>query len=176
MCSSDLHGTFNKLGVVLKIGENNFVIAQNRRGAATVLADERAEVTLPNLFAPVVQSGEEVMIGLVPDDIDAVGIDGWRGRSKAVVLMFLEWLKVKIPFPKDFAVLCVNAKHGYAAGPACCASHKKTLTPKHGRGMATAGQRDLPMHIRIADFDRQIRCMPYAGAVWPSEAGPFLRR
>src|SRR5437660_12711673 len=42
---------FHEFCIVLFVAENHFVLVNDRRYAAAMLADKRAEVALPNLFA-----------------------------------------------------------------------------------------------------------------------------
>src|SRR5437763_8261695 len=61
---------FHEFCVVLLVAENDFVFVNDGRYATAMLADKRAEVALPKLFAVVIQRREHVMIGLVPYEVN----------------------------------------------------------------------------------------------------------
>ena len=79
-----------------------------------MLADEGAEVALPNLLAVVIERGQQIMIGFVPNDINALAIDCGRGRSVAVEWVAREWSQRKIPAPEQATVVGAQAEHGEA--------------------------------------------------------------
>src|SRR6266478_1773200 len=80
-------GALDEFLVVLKIGQNNLVIAHNGGGAAAMLAHKRAEVSLPNNLAFMIQSGQKVMIWFIPHDINAVAIHCRSGGGIAIELV-----------------------------------------------------------------------------------------
>ena len=84
------HWAFDKFRVILEVGQDHFVIAENGRGAAAMLADIRAEVALPGHFPLMIQRRKKVMIRFVPGHINAFGIHCRRGGGEAVVRMFDE--------------------------------------------------------------------------------------
>src|SRR5207248_1877736 len=66
---------FHEFCIVLFVAENHFVLVNDGRDATAMLANKRAEVALPNLFAVMVECREHVVIGLVPDEVSALGIN-----------------------------------------------------------------------------------------------------
>src|SRR5438105_6815064 len=69
---------FHEFCIVLFVAENHFVFVNDGRDATAMLANKRAEVALPNLLAVVVECREHVVIGLVPEAVNAFGINCTR--------------------------------------------------------------------------------------------------
>src|SRR6185436_17610353 len=161
--------------VVLLVPENDFIFVNNRRDSTTVLADERPEVALPDRFAVVVERGEQVMLWFVPDNVNALGIDGGRRCSEAVVRVPCEWSKGKIAAPKQASILSAQAEHGNAAGFIASACEKNPLAPQDGRRVTGAGQFDFPVDVCLGDFGGDRFGVANAGAIRAPKAGPFLR-
>src|SRR5437867_4547121 len=106
-----------------------------------MLTDERPEIALPDRLAGMIERGQNVVVGFVPDHVEALGIHRRCGRSESIIIVDSEWLQAKLAFPHDRALLRVYAKNGDATSLARRTGQKKPLTPKNGRGMTLARQR-----------------------------------
>src|SRR5207247_10187826 len=126
----------------------DLVLVDIGRYAAAVLADKRAEIPLPNLFAALIERREHVMIGLVPNEVRALGVNRRRRGREAVELVPREWSQGKIFSPEHPPVICVKAQGRDAARFITSAREKNPVAPKNGRRMAAAGQFDFPIDVR----------------------------
>ncbi len=165
----------DELLVVLVVTKNDFVLVNDGRGAAAVLADERAKVALPNRFAVVIQGCEPVMLRFVPNHVNSLGVHGRRRSGITIVLMPWKRREWKIAPPDEFPGLRTQAEHGKAAGLVAGARKENAVPPEDGRGMSGGRQLDLPIDVRVTDFCGDAFVITDARAVWPAEAGPFLR-
>ena len=100
---------------VLFSAEDDHPVDDDGGGAACVLADEGAEVALPELFAGVVERGEPVVIGIVPDGEQGFAGDGWCCGGEGVEFVFSERVEREILAPIDGAIGGPDAEHGDAA-------------------------------------------------------------
>ena len=50
-----------------------------------MLADERTKIAFPLLFSVMVEGRDLVMLGLIPDDLHAFGVNARRGRRETIL-------------------------------------------------------------------------------------------
>src|SRR5207245_2634581 len=105
----------------------------------------RAKVALPNRFAVVIQRCEQVMLRLVPNDVNSLGVHGRRRRGVTVELMSWKRREWEIAPPDEFPVHRAEAERVDAAGLVAGAREENTVTPEDGRGMSSGRQLDLPI-------------------------------
>ena len=140
-----------------------------------MLADERAEVALPNRFAVVIESGEHEMLRLIPRDVNPLGIHGRSGRSETVELVPRERRQRKITLPNHFSIPGVNTEDRNPTGLVACAREKNLFAPQHGRRVPAARQFDFPVDVAVGDFGWNGFRVTDAGAIRPAKPRPFLR-
>ena len=130
-------------------------------------------VAAPKLATIEVQSQQGDFGRRGPGNNYDAGVHGRRCRGVAAVTVLRESRRWIVVAPEGTAVGRIRTANRPLGRFRVATSHKNATPPNHGRGMAHAGQRDLPVIVFLRPLGRHRCGVADAGAVGTAETAPL---
>lgn len=159
---------------VLVVVDDDQVLVNNRRGAVAVLADERAQALAPDRHPVMTQSHDAIVGRRGPNDVNVPLVDRRAAGGKTVLPVHRMRFGGEFLLPNDLAVGRTQADQQPLAPGVGGAGHENPVSPKHGRTVPLAGQRDFPVVVGRVPGRRNRVGLALAAAVGPAKSGPLL--
>src|SRR6266508_5751070 len=140
-----------------------------------MLRREWAEVFFPHQCAVMIECEQHVVRGFGATNVNALAVHRRRGTGGSVISVLAIRHQRKVLLPELATVGGLQAEHREASGFVVAGRDKNLIAPQHRRGVAGAGQGNLPIEIRVTPLRRNRLRVADAAAVWAAETRPLLR-